>query len=87
MLYDKLIKPELICEPMNAQIIQCKILSSPRVLYSEKHQIKFIWKTPLKEINSVLKDRLSLIQEKNVVLLFVFTFLFLWYVTFHKNRH
>ena len=32
---------------MNAQIIQCKILSWPRVLYSEKHQIKFIWKTPL----------------------------------------
>ena len=47
MLYNELIKPELISKPNNAQIIQCKILSWPRVLYSKKHQIKFIWKTPL----------------------------------------
>ena len=54
MLYNELIKPELICKPINAQIIQCKILSWPRVLYSEKHQIKFIWKTILIALIDIL---------------------------------
>ena len=45
---------------MNAQIIQCKILSWPRVLYSEKHQIKFIWNTPLIDILFLKKGKLDL---------------------------
>ena len=74
------------------------VLTRPRVLDAEKHQTNFIKKPSsiglinilvLKKVNSrgSLKDWLALIQDKKIGSTFEFTFLFLWYFTFHKNRY
>ena len=62
-------------------------------------QGSLLWKAPNNVYleNSLKKNKFDIdpvperpiiaYSEKKIGLLFVFTFLFLWYVTFHKNRY